>query len=170
MQNVVRGTVSLCAVIWWNEATRLNRKNTRPLPNEARTWSTREMGSWLRLLILWNFLLLTVIRAPRDFVGKTTSRLEYGEVECWITPAARRWLKVASTSLAKIRLIVWGQEVTGAVPSGTEISKGIREQEPNSVLDLDQNVSKSAKNTTQRFDCERGPAWAVKVESNRAQM
>ena len=65
--------------------------------------------------------------------GVTTSGLEYGEVECWIRPAARYGFKVASTSLAKVGLILWGREVTGALPSGTEISKGIREQEPRSV-------------------------------------
>ena len=85
-------------------------------------------------------------------------------------PAARYWFKVASTFLAEIGLILWGRGVTGALPSGTELSKGIREQEPKSVLDLEKTVSKIAKNITQMFDCERGPAWAVKVESNRAQM
>ena len=35
-------------------------------------------------------------------------------------------------------------------------------------LGLGRNISKIAKNITQLFDCERGPAWAVKVESNRA--
>ena len=36
-----------------------------------------------------------------------------------------------STSLAKIGLIRCGREVTGALPSGTELSKGIRKQEQN---------------------------------------
>ena len=55
--------------------------------------------------------------------------------------------------LGQIRLIwsVW--EVTGAQPSGTEISKGIREQGPNSVLDLEKNVSRIAENIAQLFDC-----------------
>ena len=41
-----------------------------------------------------------------------------------------------STSLAKIEFMRWGQEVTGALPSGTEISKGIKEQEPKSVFEV----------------------------------
>ena len=55
--------------------------------------------------------------------------------------------------LGQIRLIwsVW--EVTGAQPSGTEISKGIREKGPNSVLDLEKNVSRIAENIAQLFDC-----------------
>ena len=55
--------------------------------------------------------------------------------------------------LGQIRLIwsVW--EVTGAQPSGTEISRGIREQGPNSVLDLEKNVSRIAENIAQLFDC-----------------
>ena len=72
-----------------------------------------------------------MIRTLPDFFAMTTSRVEYGEVECWIRPAARYWFKVASTSYAKIGLILWGREVTDTLPSGTEISKGIREQEPN---------------------------------------
>ena len=53
-----------------------------------------------------------VVDSPPDFFGMTTSGLEYGEVGCWIRPAARYWSKVASTSLAKIGLILWGREVT----------------------------------------------------------
>ena len=60
--------------------------------------------------------------------------------------------------MTKIGLILLGREVTGELPSGSKISKGIREQEPKSVLDLKKNVSKIAKNITQQFDCERGPA------------
>ena len=63
-----------------------------------------------------------------NFFGMTTSGLECGEVERWARPAARYWLRVASTSLAKIGLISWGREVAATLPSGTEISKGIREQ------------------------------------------
>ena len=75
---------------------------------------------------LVEFLVVDNVRTPPDFFGITTSGLEYGEVECWIRRAARYWFKVASTSLAKIGLILSGREVTGALPSGTEISKGIR--------------------------------------------
>ena len=39
-------------------------------------------------------------RASKEFLGMTTSGLEYGEVECWIRLAARYWSKVPSTSLA----------------------------------------------------------------------
>ena len=52
--------------------------------------------------------------------------------------ACRQVLVQGGVDLAKIGLILWGREVTGALPFGTEISKGIREQEPKSVLDLEQ--------------------------------
>ena len=73
----------------------------------------------------------------------TTSGLEYGEVECWISPAARYWLRAASTSLASIGFMQWGREVTGMLPSGTEISKGIKEQDPKSVLEVENTSEKS---------------------------
>lgn len=41
---------------------------------------------------------------------------------------------VASNAFAKTGLMRWDREVTGTVPSGTEISKCIREQESKSVL------------------------------------
>ena len=75
-----------------------------------------------QLLILLSILSLIVIRTPPDFFRMSTSGLEYGEGEYWIRPDARYWFKVASASLAKIGLILWGREVTGALPSGTEFS------------------------------------------------
>ena len=74
---------------------------------------------------------------PPDVFGMTTSGLDYGEVDCWIIRAARYWLRVASTSLAIAGFIRWGREVTGALPSGREISKGIREQDPKSVFKVE---------------------------------
>ena len=73
MQNAVRGTVSLCAFYL------VERKNQ----------VEHGIGSWLSLLISLSFLQFTVILTPPDFFGMTTSGLEYGEVECWISPAAR---------------------------------------------------------------------------------
>ena len=46
---------------------------------------------------------------------------------------------MASTSLAKIGSMRCGREVTGALPSGTEISKGVREKEPKSVWELEKH-------------------------------
>ena len=77
-----------------------------------------------------------MIGTPPDFFGMTTSGLDYEEEKCWIRLAAGYWLKVTSTSLANIGLIRWSREVSGTLPSGTELSKGIKEQEPTSVLDL----------------------------------
>ena len=57
--------------------------------------------------------------------------LEYGEVECWMRPAARYWSSTASTFLAKMGLMRYGRAVK-ALSGGTEILNGIREQEPNS--------------------------------------
>ena len=62
MQNAVSGTMSLCAVIWWNKETKSNKENTRPEPKESRTWSMRGIGSWLSLLLLVE--LLVVHRDP----------------------------------------------------------------------------------------------------------
>ena len=92
----------LCAVIRRNEEAKLSKENTRPEPKESRTWSTRGIGSRLSLLIWLSFLWFTVILIPPDFFGMTTSGLEYREVECWISSAARCWLRVASTSLSSV--------------------------------------------------------------------
>ena len=48
------------------------------------------------------------------------------------------------------RFMRWGREVTGALPSGTEISKGIKEQDPKSV--------KFAEHITQMLDGRGGLA------------
>ena len=47
--------------------------------------------------------------------------------------------------LGQIGLILWGREVTGVLPSGSEISKGTWEQEPKSVLDLEKTSAKSRR-------------------------
>ena len=47
--------------------------------------------------------------------------------------------------MPKLGLIRWGREVTGALHCGTEISKGIREQEPNPVLDVEKTSAKSQR-------------------------
>ena len=76
-------------------------------------------------------------RTPPDVFGMTTSGLEYGEVECWIRPAAKYWPKMASTSLAMMGLMRCGLDVTGVLASGTKITKGINEQEQKSDLDFE---------------------------------
>ena len=65
---------------------------------------------------------MPVIQTPPDLFGMTTSGLEYGEVECWIRPAAY-WFRVVPTSLAKMGLIQRDREVTGALHSVTEPRK-----------------------------------------------
>ena len=55
-----------------------------------------------------------------------------------------------STSLAKIGLMRWGRKVTGALPSETEISKGIKEPDPNSVVEV-RNTSGSSQSTSPSF-------------------
>ena len=47
--------------------------------------------------------------------------------------------------LSKIGLMRCGREVAGALPSGTEISNGIREQEPKSVLELEKTSGHSQR-------------------------
>ena len=94
-----------------------------------------------------SFLQFTVILTPPDVFGMTTRGLEYGDVECWISSAARYWLRVASTSLAEIGLMRWGLETIGALPLGTEISKGIKEQEPKSVFEVE-NTQGNSKSTS----------------------
>ena len=41
----------------------------------------------------------------------------------------------------------WGREVTGALPSGTDISKGIREHDPKSVFEVE-NTSEKSQSTS----------------------
>ena len=62
---------------------------------------------------------------------------------------------VASTSLPKLGLIRSGREVTLVKPSGTEISKGVREQEPKSVLDYEKTSAKT-KRTLPSFSIANG--------------
>ena len=48
--------------------------------------------------------------------------------------------------VAKIRLMQWGREVTCAVPTGTEILKGIREQQPKIRFGSVKKVQKFTEN------------------------
>ena len=48
---------------------------------------------------------------------------------------------------SQIGLMRCGREVTGALPPGTEISKGIREQEPKSVLELEKTTGNSQRSS-----------------------
>ena len=84
-----------------------------------------------------------------------------------------------STSLAIIRLMRCGREVTGALgalPSEIEISKGIMEQEPKSVLELEKTPGKlrrtspssSMANGVQSGPC-RSNAIAPTCDSSRSQ-
>ena len=50
---------------------------------------------------------------------------------------------VAVSSLASIRFMRWGREVTGALPFGTEISKGLREQDPRPIFEVGNTSGKS---------------------------
>ena len=64
---------------------------------------------------------------------------------------------MASTSLAKIELMRCGREVAGALPSGTEMSKGCRDQEPNSVLELEKTSGNSQRTSPSFLDGRNGP-------------
>ena len=87
-------------------------------------------------------LYCTMTRTPPDFFQMTTSRLDYGEVECRTKSAPSYWSKVASTSLAVMELMRCGRGLTGAIPSGPEIPNGITKQEPESDLGLRKLVTK----------------------------
>ena len=50
---------------------------------------------------------------------------------------------VTSTSLAKVGFMRWDRKVTGALPSGIEVSKGIKEQEPKSVFEVENTSGNS---------------------------
>ena len=47
----------------------------------------------------------------------------------------------------QIEFMRWGREVTGALPSGTEISEGIKEQDPKSVFEVE-NTSGNSQRTS----------------------
>ena len=49
--------------------------------------------------------------------------------------------------MAKIGFRRWGREVTGALPSGTDISNGIKEQEPKSFFEVE-NTSGTSQSTS----------------------
>lgn len=71
----------------------------------------REEGAYLVENLVVNFDLY-VSRLFRD--DYCTRELGYGEVECWISPDARDWFRVALTSLAKMQLARWGRALTHA--------------------------------------------------------
>lgn len=96
-----------------------------------------------------------------DCFGMLARELEYGEVECWTRPIAKYCFRVASTSLAKIRLMRWVREGTGGLSFGIEISMSIEEQEPKSVLDLDKTPGNFVENIAQLFDSQGGPIRAM---------
>ena len=62
-------------------------------------------------------------------------------------PSREVLLRVACTSVAKIGFMRWGREVTGALPTGTEILKGIKEEDPKSVFEVD-NTSGNSQSTS----------------------
>ena len=62
-------------------------------------------GQLVEVADLAEFLVVDRYLSASRLLRMTSSGLEYGEVECWIRPAARYWFKVASASLAKIGLI-----------------------------------------------------------------
>ena len=93
---------------------------------------------------------------PPDFFGKTTSGVEYGEVQCWISPAARRVLvKDRVHFLGQRGFMRWGRQVTGALPSGTEISKGINSQDSKSVFEVE-NTSGNSQSTSLSYSMAGG--------------
>ena len=64
-------------------------------------------------------------------------------------------MRVESTSLANIAFMRWGREVTGALPSGTEVSKGIKERDPKSVFEV-KNISVNSQNTSPSYSMAEG--------------
>ena len=70
------------------------------MPSLSRTLSTQGMASWPRVLSLFGFLKLTVMRMSPDFFMMTTTGFAHGDVECWMRPAARNLSKSAFTFLA----------------------------------------------------------------------
>ena len=63
-----------------------------------------------------------------------------------------------------------GLEVTGALPSGTDISKGIKEQDPKSVFEVE-NTSGNSQSI--RSSCSMagvGPAKVMYVKRNLSQV
>ena len=67
-------------------------------------------------------------------------------------PAARYWSRTSSAFLASMGFVRYGREVTGALPGGTEILKGIREQEPKSVFDVEKTSWNSQRDVAQVVD------------------
>ena len=145
-------------------------ENTRPLPKESRTWSTRGMGSWLRLLILLNFLVVdrdpNAFRLLRD--DHQRARVRRGRV---LDQACRQVLVQSGVDFL-------GQNWVDPMGPGSDGRATFRNRNLERYqgtrtkirLGLGKNVSKIAQSITQLFNGGRGPACAVKAESNRAQM
>ena len=76
----------------------------------------------------------------------------------------------ASTSLANIGFRRWGREVTGALSSATEISKGIKEQEPKPVFEVE-NTSGNSHSTSTSYSMAGGfLARVMQVKRNLPQV
>ena len=88
--------------------------------------------------------LLVVHRDPHAdrYLRSDRKRDEYGEVECQISPAARYWLGRIHL-FGQYRVYAMGREMTRALPSGTEISKGIKKQDPKYVFEVENTSGKS---------------------------
>ena len=81
--------MSGCMVSCVNPEKRSNTETTDPPPRVLRTSSTRGIAICGISVTLFSFLQLTVIRMPPDWFGTHTRGLDHGEVECWMSPAAR---------------------------------------------------------------------------------
>ena len=85
-------------------------------------------------------------------------------------PSREVLIKVASTSLVKIGFMRWGREVTGALPSGTDISTGIKEQDPKVRLRGAEHIEKFTEHITQLHDGWGGPSRVMYVKRNLLQV
>ena len=133
----MRGTVSLCAVIWWNEETKIKEGKHPSIPQGVEDLVYARNRQLAEAADLVEFLVVDGDSNASKLYGMITSGLEYREVECWIRAAARYWSKVDSTSLGMMGLMRCGRDVTGALPSRTGITKGINEQGPKADLDFE---------------------------------
>ena len=125
MRNAARGTVSLCAFIWWNEETKSNRETPVLSPRSLNLVHAGN-GQLAELAVLIELLVV-----HRDPHAPGLFRDDHQRPRIWrcrVLNQSSRVVLVESRVhfLGQDRDYAMGPGRDRAQPSGTEISKGIK--------------------------------------------
>ena len=93
-----------------------------------------------------------MILTPPGFFGMTTSGLEYGEVECWINPAARYWLRGCVHFFDQNRVYAMGPGCDRSTALRDRDLEGHQGARPKVRLRGGEHIGKFTEHTTEVFD------------------